>query len=95
MSLRLNLMKLTMPLQNNMVSNYAAQDNTCPEFSVRLQLINFPYPKFAAFNIGTSPQRIFNLRLRQNKSGGRFFALRSVNLFDLLGFGGEDSIQKT
>ena len=67
----------------------------CPEFSVRLQLINFPYPKFAAFNIGTSPQRIFNLRLRQNKSGGRFFALRSVNMFDLLGFGGDGGIQKT
>ena len=67
----------------------------CPEFSVRLQLINFPYPKFAAFNIGTSPQRIFNLRLRQNKSGGRFFALRSVDMFNLLGFGGDDGIQKT
>ena len=35
----------------------------CPEFSVRLQLINFPYPKFAAFNIGTSPQRVFDLSL--------------------------------
>ena len=33
MSLRLNLMKLTMPLQNNMVSNYAAQDNTTCEMS--------------------------------------------------------------
>ena len=67
----------------------------CPEFSVRLCLINLPYPKFAAFNIGTSPQRIFNLRLRQNKSGGRFFALRSVDFFNLLDFGGEDGIQKT
>ena len=67
----------------------------CPEFSVRLQLINFPYPKFAAFNIGTSPQSIFNLRLRQNKSGGRFFALRSVYLFNLLGFGGDVGIEET
>ncbi len=33
MSIRLNLMKLTMPLQNNMVSNYAAQDNTTCEMS--------------------------------------------------------------
>ena len=41
------------------------------------------------------PQLVLDFSLRQNKSGGRFFALRSVNLFDLLGFGGEDSIQKT
>ena len=67
----------------------------CPEFSVRLQLINFPYPKFAAFNIGTSPQRIFNLRLRQNKSGGRFFALRLVDGFNLFGFGGNSHIEET
>ena len=67
----------------------------CPEFSVRLQLINFPYPKFAAFNIGTSPQRIFNLRLRQNKSGGRFFALRLVDGFNLFGFGGNVGIEET
>ena len=67
----------------------------CPEFSVRLQLINFPYPKFAAFNIGTSPQRIFNLRLRQNKSGGRFFALRLVDFFNLLGFRRDGGIEET
>ena len=29
------------------------------------------------------------------KSGGRFFALRSVDMFNLLGFGGDDGIQKT
>ena len=40
-------------------------------------------------------QFVFNLRLRQNKSGGQFFALRSVDGFNLLGFGGEDGIQKT
>ena len=40
-------------------------------------------------------QFVFNLSLRQNKSGGRFFALRSVDMFNLLGFGGEDGIQKT
>ena len=41
------------------------------------------------------PQLVLNFSLRQNKSGGRFFALRSVDFFDLLGFGGEDGIQKT
>ena len=70
-------------------------ESFCPELSVRLHLINMPYTKFAIFKIGTSPQRIFNLGLRQNKSGGRFFALRSVDMFNLLGFGGDDSIQKT
>ena len=70
-------------------------ESFCPELSVRLQLINFPYPKFAAFNIGASPQRIFNLRLRQNKSGGRFFALRLVDFFNLLDFGGDVGIKET
>jgi len=40
-------------------------------------------------------QFILNFSLRQNKSGGRFFALRSVDMFNLLGFGGDDGIQKT
>ena len=40
-------------------------------------------------------QFVFNLSLRQNKSGGRFFALRLVDFFNLLGFGGNVSIQKT
>ena len=40
-------------------------------------------------------QFVFDFSLRQNKSGGRFFALRSVDGFNLLGFGGEDGIQKT
>ena len=40
-------------------------------------------------------QFVLNFSLRQNKSGGRFFALRSVNMFDLLGFGGDGGIQKT
>ena len=38
-------------------------ESFCPEFSVRLELINFPYPKFAVFKVGTSPQRIFNVSL--------------------------------
>ena len=40
-------------------------------------------------------QFVFDFSLRQNKSGGRFFALRSVDMFNLLGFGGDDGIQKT
>ena len=40
-------------------------------------------------------QFVLNFCLRQNKSGGRFFALRSVDFFDLLGFGGDVRIQKT
>ena len=35
----------------------------CPEFSVRLELINFPDAKFAVFKVRTSPQRIFDLGL--------------------------------
>ena len=70
-------------------------ESFCPELSVRLHLINLPYPKFAIFKIGTSPQRIFNLGLRQNKSGGRFFALRLVDGFNLLGFGGNVGIEET
>ena len=35
----------------------------CPEFSVSLELINFPDPKFAVFKVRTSPQRIFNVSL--------------------------------
>ena len=40
-------------------------------------------------------QFVLDFSLRQNKSGGRFLALRSVNLLNLLGFGGKDGIQKT
>ena len=39
-------------------------------------------------------QFVLNFRLRQNKSGGRF-ALRLVDGFNLLGFGGDVGIQKT
>jgi len=35
----------------------------CPEFSVRLELINFPDAKFAVFKVRTSPQRVFDLSL--------------------------------
>ena len=41
------------------------------------------------------PQLVLNFSLRQNKSGGRFFALRSVDFFNLLGFGGDVGIEET
>ena len=66
------------------------------EFAVRLCLIQFDDPPLAILHTGAMlSQFILNLGLRQNKSGGRFFALRSVDMFDLLGFGGDDCIQKT
>ena len=40
-------------------------------------------------------QFVFNLSLRQNKSGGRFFALRLVDFFNLFSFGGDVGIEET
>ena len=40
-------------------------------------------------------QFVFDFRLRQNKSGGRFSALRLVDGFNLLGFGGNVGIEET
>ncbi|PDX86065.1 hypothetical protein CHR60_13480 [Faecalibacterium prausnitzii] len=66
------------------------------EFSVRLGLVQYHNALLATCKPRTMlTQFVFNFSLRQNKSGGRFFALRSVDFFDLLGFGGEDGIQKT
>ena len=66
------------------------------EVAVSLGLVQCHNTLLAAHKSRTVlTQFVFDFSLRQNKSGGRFFALRSVNLFDLLGFGGEDSIQKT
>ena len=66
------------------------------EFSVRLCLIQLDDPLLAILKTGTMlAQFVFNFSLRQNKSGGRFFALRLVDMLDLLGFGGDDGIQKT
>ena len=70
-------------------------ESLCPEFSVRLELINFPDPKFAVFKVRTSPQRIFNVSLWQRESEGRFFALRLVDGFNLFGFGGNMVIEET
>ncbi|RJV98841.1 hypothetical protein DW937_03815 [Faecalibacterium sp. AM43-5AT] len=66
------------------------------EFPIRLGLVQCHNALFAAHKSRTVlTQFVFDLNLRQNKSGGRFFALRSVNLFDLLGFRRDGSIQKT
>lgn len=40
-------------------------------------------------------QLVLNFSLRQNKSGGRFFALRLVDFFNLLDFGGNVGIEET
>ena len=66
------------------------------EAAVRLGLVQCHNALFAACKPRTVlTQFVFDLRLRQNKSGGRFFALRLVDSFNLLGFGGDVRIQKT
>ena len=66
------------------------------EIAIRLALVQCHNALFAAHKSRTVlTQLVLNFSLRQNKSGGRFFALRSVDMFNLLGFGGDDGIQKT
>ena len=66
------------------------------EFSVRLGLVQCHNALLATCKPRTMlTQFVLDFSLRQNKSGGRFFALRSVDFFDLLGFGGDVRIQKT
>jgi len=66
------------------------------EFSVRLGLVQYHNALLATCKPRTMlTQFVLDFSLRQNKSGGRFLALRSVNLLNLLGFGGKDGIQKT
>ena len=66
------------------------------EFSVRLGLVQCHNALLATCKPRTMlTQFVLDFSLRQNKSGGRFLALRSVNLLNLLGFGGKDGIQKT
>ena len=66
------------------------------EISVKLGLVQSHNALFTAHKSRTVlAQFVLNFSLRQNKSGGRFFALRSVDFFDLLGFGGDVRIQKT
>ena len=66
------------------------------EFSVRLGLVQFDDPLLAILKTGTMlAQFILNFSLRQNKSGGRFFALRSVDGFNLFSFGRDVGIEET
>ena len=66
------------------------------EFPIRLGLVQCHNALFTAYKSRTVlTQLVLNFSLRQNKSGGRFFALRSVDFFNLLGFGGDVGIQKT
>ena len=66
------------------------------EAAVRLGLVQCHNALFTAHKSRTVlTQFVFDFSLRQNKSGGRFFALRSVYLFNLLGFGGDVGIEKT
>ena len=66
------------------------------EFAVGLCLVQFDDSLLAILKTGTMlAQFILNFSLRQNKSGGRFFALRLVGFFNLLGFCGDIRIQKT
>ena len=66
------------------------------EIAVRLGLVQSHNALLAAHKSRTVlTQFVFDLSLRQNKSGGRFFALRSVDFFDLLGFRRDVGIQKT
>ena len=66
------------------------------EFAVGLCLVQFDDPLLAILKTGTMlAQFILNFSLRQNKSGGRFFALRLVDGFNLFGFGGNVGIEET
>ena len=66
------------------------------EFAVRLGLVQCHNALLATCKPRTMPpQLVLNFSLRQNKSGGRFFALRSVDMFNLLGFGRDVGIEET
>ena len=66
------------------------------EFAVGLCLVQFNDSLLAILKTGTMlAQFILNFSLRQNKSGGRFFALRLVDGFNLFGFGGNVGIEET
>ena len=66
------------------------------EFSVRLGLVQCHNALLATCKPRTMlTQFVLNFCLRQNKSGGRFFALRLVDGFNLFGFGGNSHIEET
>ena len=66
------------------------------EFAVGLCLVQFDDPLLAILKTGTMlAQFILNFSLRQNKSGGRFFALRLVDFSNLFSFGRDVGIEET
>ncbi|RYS91805.1 hypothetical protein EAI90_13690 [Faecalibacterium prausnitzii] len=66
------------------------------EAAVRLGLVQCHNALLAAHKSRTVlTQFVLNFSLRQNKSGGRFFALRLVDFFNLFSFGGDVSIKET
>ena len=66
------------------------------EVAIRLGLVQCHNALFTTSKPRTMlTQFVFNLSLRQNKSGGRFFALRLVDGFNLLGFGRNVGIEET
>ena len=66
------------------------------EIAIRLGLVQSHNALFTAHKSRTvPPQFVLNFSLRQNKSGGRFFALRLADFFNLLDFGGNVGIKET
>ena len=66
------------------------------EFSVRLGLVQCHNALLATCKPRTMlTQFVLDFSLRQNKSGGRFFALRSVDGFNLFSFGRDVGIEET
>ena len=66
------------------------------EAAVGLGLVQCHNTLLATFKSGAVlTQFVFDFSLRQNKSGGRFFALRLVDGFNLFGFGGNVGIEET
>ena len=66
------------------------------EAAVRLGLVQCHNALLAAHKSRTVlTQFVLNFSLRQIKSGGRFFALRLVDGFNLFGFGGNSHIEET
>ena len=66
------------------------------KFAVRLGLVQCHNALLTASKSRTVlTQFVFDFSLRQNKSGGRFFALRSVDGFNLFSFGRDVGIEET
>ena len=66
------------------------------EITIRLGLVQCHNALFTAHKSRTVlTQFVFDFRLRQNESGGRFFALRLVDFFNLFSFGGDVGIEET